>query len=769
MLPAVGTGPMDPAWSPDGRWLAFSLRGDIWKVPAAGGEAVALTQGPAYHFEPAWSPDGRSIALSMDVNGNLDIGVVSADGGTVRRITRHAQVDVEPAWSADGKSLFFVSARSRGFRIFRQSLADTIAEEITTGIQPAVSPDGRWLAYVDAVRGRQGSGGLRVRALDGGAEPRLVRYEETEYRMKPAWTADGAAILYVSDERGSNDVVSIPLTGGEPVRITADTMHEFSPSPSPDGMRFAFVSNRTGPTTLYTSGIAGGPIASWTAVPLTARTARRPTGRLRVTVSGPDGVPVPARIYLRASDSRSYAPDGAFHRVIAVTETHYFHTGGAFDVEVPAGPVTVEAMRGPEYRRVRATADVPASGIASLDLHLERLIDMPTLGWYSGDTHVHDLHQGRWGLTHADFCLQSRAEDLHVTNALIHMDGTRLMGRWDDLTGQDDPLSTPTHILRYSEEFRGGLGHVGMLGLHRYLLPFVAGTGGTVYAANVLELPYFDGAREQGGLAGFVHPYLNAVETPAALAGSLIPMDAALGRGDYYDIGAVYSDEVASTEMYYRLLNAGFRIPATAGTDNFSDVWRDPPPGTDRTYVQVRGPLSFAGWLDGIRAGRTFGTTGPLLFLDVEGRGPGEEIALGTGAPRTLNTRVELHSIVPVDSVEIIVNGRVVAAFATANPANETFVADVPVPEGGWVAARARGPSDIFIGDSYAFAQTSPVYVVRNGRPWTSPEDARFLRDGVAALWTRVQSSDWPTPAARARFEANADSAIAVYEAIAHR
>ncbi|HSR41707.1 MAG TPA: hypothetical protein VLL48_06040, partial [Longimicrobiales bacterium] len=76
MLPPVTTGPMDPAWSPDGRWIAFSMRGDVWKVPAEGGEAVALTGGPAYHFEPAWSPDGSRLALALDVDGNLDIGIV---------------------------------------------------------------------------------------------------------------------------------------------------------------------------------------------------------------------------------------------------------------------------------------------------------------------------------------------------------------------------------------------------------------------------------------------------------------------------------------------------------------------------------------------------------------------------------------------------------------------------------------------------------------------------------------------------------------------
>src|SRR5574342_727002 len=87
LLPAVTTGPMDPAWSPDGRWIAFSMRGDIWKVPAQGGDAVALTAGPAYHFEPAWSPDGRQVAFTVDTDGNLDIGLVSADGGDETRLT----------------------------------------------------------------------------------------------------------------------------------------------------------------------------------------------------------------------------------------------------------------------------------------------------------------------------------------------------------------------------------------------------------------------------------------------------------------------------------------------------------------------------------------------------------------------------------------------------------------------------------------------------------------------------------------------------------
>jgi TolB protein len=762
MLPAVSTGPLDPTWSPDGAWIAFSMRGDIWKVPAEGGEAVALTHGASYHFEPKWSRDGSRIALTMDIGGNLDIGVVSAEGGEVTRVTTDPEVDVEPEWDESGGGLYFVSARARGFRIYHGRLSGGEVREVVAGIQPALSPDGARLAF-------QGGGGLSLAPADGSAPPTLLRREETAYRMRPAWTPDGRSLLYVSDERGSNDVVVLPVSGGSPVVVTADTLGEFSPAVSPDGTRVAFVSNRDGPTTLYTAGVAGGPFSSWRPVEIRGRSSSRAEGRLLGRVLGPEGRPISARVYLSASDGRGYAPEGAYHRVIAVTETHYFHTDGSFEVALPAGLASVEIMRGHEFMPTSVAVEVPASATARVELRLQRLVDLPSLGWYSGDTHLHDLHQGRFGLTHEDFFLQTESEDLHVANALIHMDGTRLMGRWDDLTGRNHPLSTDDHILRYAQEFRGLLGHISMLGTHQFVLPLVSGAAGTAYADPALDLPYLDGAREQGGLAGYNHPYIGPVDTPERLAGSAIPMDVALGRGDFYDIGALYSDELGSTEVYYRILNAGFRIPATAGTDNFSDVWRDPPPGADRTYVRIDGPLTFDGWLDGIRAQRTFGSTGPIVLIDVEGRGPGEEIALGAGAPTGLDVRVEMWSITEVDSLEIIVNGGVAAAVSPSDPAHAVFESRVDVPEGGWVAARARGPSSRYVTDSYAFAQTSPVYVVRGGRPWTSADDARFLADAVRAMRARVEGARRTSAARRGEFLAAADSAIRVYEAIASR
>jgi TolB protein len=757
MLPAVSSGPLNPAWSPDGRWLAFSMRGDIWKVPASGGEAIAITSGPAYHFEPTWSPDGARVAFAYEAGGNLEIGIVAADGGRVETISPNPNVDVQPAWSRDGKSLFFTSARAGGWRIFRHDFAANTDTPLTSGIQPAVSPDGKLLAYEQS--------GLRLLDLATN-ESRMVRDEETEYRMEPAWTPDGQNILYVTEEEGSNDIRIVPAGGGEPIELTIDAAHhEMSPAVSPDGTRFAFVQFDAGVPTLYTADITGGRASAWRKVSITARRSVAPTGRVRIRVIDSTGQLVAARIYIDASDGRHYTLDGLFHRSMMVFNRHYFHMAGEAEVEVPAGRTSIEAIRGWQFVPKTATVDVAVSGVQTVTIQLQRLVDLAAQGWYSGDSHVHDLHQG-FGLTHEAFFRQLVAEDLNITHALIHMDGTRLMGRWADLTGVPSPLSTPAHILQYGQEFRGGLGHIGMIGLSEFVLPFVGGAGGTAYAQPVLDTQYLDGARRQGGLAGFMHPYTSAPHTPANAAATLIALDLALGLGDYYDIGALYSDELGSAEFYYRLLNAGFRLPATGSTDNFSDVWLDPPPGSDRTFARLTGPVNLQNWREAVKAGRTFFSTGPMLLLQVDERQPGDEIAVPASAPTSMRVKAEVVSIAPVDTLEILVNGEIVHTTRATDPTRVTFNGPIDVPLGGWIAARATGQKSKYVGDDYAFAQTSPVYVVRGGRRFIKASDVQFLAKTVDAIWDRVERGRWRSDAERDAFRAAVNKARAFYEAL---
>ena len=87
----------------------------------------------------------------------------------------------------------------------------------------------------------------------------------------------------------------------------------------------------------------------------------------------------------------------------------------------------------------------------------------------------------------------------------------------------------------------------------------------------------------------------------------------------------------------------------------------------------------------------------------------------------------------------------------------------VTMADGGWVAARVVGPPSKFIADSYAFAQTTPVYVVRGGTRWVSKEDAKFLAAVVDAIWARVSNSSWRSDAEREKFKQEIDQARAVY------
>src|SRR5262249_46511821 len=178
--------------------------------------------------------------------------------------------DIEPTWTPDSNSIVFVSSRNRGFDLFVLRDDKSVTPLVTDPgdqIQPAISPDGKTLAYVSPVQGRLGTGGIWTRSLDanGAASgaPQLVHYEESEYRMRPAWTPDGKSLIFGSDERGSNDIAIVPAAGGNPAMLTTDPMGEFSAVPSPDGKWLAFISNRTGPMTLDIAPIGGGPRTSW--------------------------------------------------------------------------------------------------------------------------------------------------------------------------------------------------------------------------------------------------------------------------------------------------------------------------------------------------------------------------------------------------------------------------------------------------------------------------------------------------------------------------
>jgi hypothetical protein len=188
------------------------------------------------------------------------------------------------------------------------------------------------------------------------------------------------------------------------------------------------------------------------------------------------------------------------------------------------------------------------------------------------------------------------------------------------------------------------------------------------------------------------------------------------------------------------------------------------PVGLDRVYVQAGPVLDHARFLAGLKAGRSFVTNGPLITLTVQGMAPGDELRLARGA--RLSVRVTLRSIVPVDHLEVIGNGQVVASLPLAGDrttADTTF--EVPVERSGWLVLRAwgDGPREPVL-DLYPFASTNPVYVTVGDAPVRSREDALFFVQWIDRVEQAVDARQgWNSSAERDAVRALLRRARAVY------
>ncbi|MCA1630828.1 MAG: PDZ domain-containing protein [Acidobacteria bacterium] len=217
----------DPAVSPDRAEIAFVSGGDVWTVPASGGEARLLVSHPATEARPVYSPDGRRIAFTSTRTGNGDLYVLTFDTGDLRRITFDDVNDLLDGWSRDGRWLYF-SSTSRDISgmndIFRVASdggtpMQVSADRYTSEFFSSVSPDNSSIAFT--ARGtssgqwwRKGHSHLDegeiwvLRGVDNLATP--ASYERiTEggaKEMWPMWGADGRTIFYVSDRGGAQNV-----------------------------------------------------------------------------------------------------------------------------------------------------------------------------------------------------------------------------------------------------------------------------------------------------------------------------------------------------------------------------------------------------------------------------------------------------------------------------------------------------------------------------------------------------------------------------------
>jgi hypothetical protein len=370
--------------------------------------------------------------------------------------------------------------------------------------------------------------------------------------------------------------------------------------------------------------------------------------------------------------------------------------------------------------------------------------------WISGDLHVHMNYGGAYRNMPAHLVQQAEAEDLAVVNDLVVNKEQRFPDIACDGKGVD-PASKPGAMVIHGQEFHTSYwGHRGILAIQDHiLLPGYAGYPNTAAASLFpMNADVYDLAHAQEALVGAVHPF-DAVPDPFANPPQRItdelPVDVALEKLDYMEIVG-FSDHRSTAAVWYKLLNLGFRIPAGAGTDataNYAAPIRGQV-GMDRVYARVpEGPLNMELWFEALKKGRTFATNGPLIEFTLGAQQVGDELKLDR-AQDAVPFTAKLRSIVPVDHLELVCNGRVVQSFLLDGPKDSSDTKGaIPVKESGWCVLRASSDrAEYPVLDSYVYATTSPIYVTVGAKPPRSPEDAKYFAAWIDRV--REATSHYP-------------------------
>ena len=442
-------------------------------------------------------------------------------------------------------------------------------------------------------------------------------------------------------------------------------------------------------------------------------------GRNWVTVTVVDddtGRPVPCRVHFRSPEGIPYQPHGHHNQVnsnldswhidvggdVRMGQITYAYIDGRCEGWLPRGDVIVDVARGFEYEPLRTRVRIEP-GQQRLELRIKRWVDMNARRWFSGDSHVHFLStQGAH--------LESSGEDLNVVNLLQSQWGS-LFTNTEDFTGRASVVQNGKNIVYVSQENRQHfMGHMILWGLKEPIMPWCSDGPSEAEIGGHMETTlahWADEAHAQG--AWVINPHFpNPNGEPAALV--------ATGRLD----GVEMLRQTRPNHMeYYRYLNCGYRLPLVGGTDKMSS---DVPVGLYRTYAQLPNDqeFSYENWCRSVASGRTFLSGGPIIHLSVDGREVGDTLTISS--PGSVEVEAWSESILPVFSLEIVQDGRVVARTDSRSGARRLELREkIRVDGHTWIAART-GAFDYFdivqhhdVWNRGVFAHTSPIYVACGG------------------------------------------------------
>jgi hypothetical protein len=400
------------------------------------------------------------------------------------------------------------------------------------------------------------------------------------------------------------------------------------------------------------------------------------------------GRPVPARVRLVDEHSNEVVPLG---HVPALAEDaqegdvrfqgrRYSYLDGEFRVDPRHLPLQYQVVKGYEYGIAggELTRATQRGGIFTIPL--SRWSAAADRGWYSGDIHIHHIAPKTCRL-------EMNAEDLNVANILTS-DFTRDQAEFE---GRLNAHSGGKSLIYVNQEFRSDhFGHMCLLNLKQLIEP-VATRQPYAYP---LHAQVCDRVHAQGGYVSWAHfPSMPALESP---------LDVAMEKLDGLEILCVLEPRelpvfirkqvpemgaASGLRMWYRYLNCGFQLAATAGTDKMTTFVTV---GANRVYAHVDGEFNYQNWVNALKRGRTFVSNNPIVTFTVNGQEPGSRLALDSGKQRVLEIFAHAESQLPYDKLEIVCNGEVIAS---ASPGGLHRAAEIrlehPIRKSCWIAARA--------------------------------------------------------------------------------
>lgn len=454
--------------------------------------------------------------------------------------------------------------------------------------------------------------------------------------------------------------------------------------------------------------------------------------------------PIACRLYIQGGDgswhfAKSDSPRGSAVEYRkqkdwnpACVEMHTTLSAHPFTAELPPGEYTILVERGKEYLPESRTVKVDRQD-QQITIRLRRWINMAEHGWYSGDTHVHRTLKELPNLLLAEDLNVALPLTSWVTDAFI---APAKSNRSDDRDAPAEVIRVDqTHVIyprnTEYEIFRVGkkehtLGAFFVLG-HKTLFE-----EGVPPVRSVVKR-----ARDEGAIIDLdKHNWPWSMMLVPILGVDLYELSnnhlwrTEFGYRDYGDAAAPYMrvqrDVKDWTERgwvdygflnYYALLNCGFRLRPTAGT---ASGVHPVPLGFGRVYVHLEEGFSYEAWMRGLNAGRSFVTTGPMLLVEVSGKKPGHTFKHDDQAQRTYRVAGMARSAVPLESIEMVVNGEVARTIKPANretagkgyesPIDEELTID----ESSWLAVRAFEDRP---DKRVRFAHTAPFHIEIPGKP----------------------------------------------------